>query len=309
MSPILELHRTRAAHRPGPGPMPDPLLRALDFEVGRKIEGLLSGDFRATLIGRGTELAQVRPYEPGDDVRDIEWNVTARTGEPHVRIQVAERVLTTWLLLDVSASMTFGTADRRKADVAEGVALAVGHIATRRGNRLGVMTFGDAAPRILPPAQGRAGMLRLLTALRREPPFEGPPTASLAAVLRRAHGILRSRSAIFLVSDFIGARDWRKPLIQLTSRHEVVAAEVRDPREQTLPDIGEVWMVDPESGRQLRVDTAGRHLRERFAEAARSEREEVARLLRSAHTSHVVLSTAGEWLRSLATFLANRTTR
>ena len=128
--------------RPGPGPMAEGLLRALDVSIGRRVEGLLAGDFRSNLLGTGSELAMMRPYVAGDDVRRIDWNVTARTGEPHVRVDLAERVLVTWLVLDTSVSMQFGTADRRKADVAEGVAVAVGHLATRRGNRLGVVTFG-----------------------------------------------------------------------------------------------------------------------------------------------------------------------
>src|SRR5262249_5088847 len=140
------LQRATTPQEPGPGPMPDALLRALDIRIGRRVNGLLAGDYRSALHGEGTELAQIRPYEPGDDVRRIEWNVTARTGEPHVRVQMAERVLVTWLVLDTSPSMRFGTAERRKADVAEGVAVAVGHVATRRGNRLGVVTFGDDDP-------------------------------------------------------------------------------------------------------------------------------------------------------------------
>ena len=147
---------------PGPGPMPDALLRALDVTIGRRVEGMLAGDYRSSLLGAGTELAQIRPYVPGDDPRQIDWNVTARTGQPHVRVQLAERVIVTWLVLDTSPSMQFGTADRRKADVAEGVALAVGHVATRRGNRLGIVTFGDADPRSEPPRQGRGGLIGLL---------------------------------------------------------------------------------------------------------------------------------------------------
>src|SRR6266516_2080184 len=151
--------------RPGPGPIPERLLRALDVEIGRRMEGLLAGDYRSTILGDGTELALIRPYVPGDDVRRIDWNVTARTGEPHVRVQLAERVLVTWLALDTSPSMRFGTADRRKADVAEGVAIAIGHVATRRGNRLGVVTFGGADDRALPPRQGRSGLIGLLSSL------------------------------------------------------------------------------------------------------------------------------------------------
>src|SRR6266545_8280672 len=130
---------TRSPERPGPGPLPETLLRALEIDVRRRMEGLLAGDHRSAVLGVGTELAQVRPYQVGDDVRQIDWNVTARTGEAHVRVQIAERVLVTWLVVDTSPSMRFGTAERRKADVAEGVAIAVAHMATRRGNRLGAV--------------------------------------------------------------------------------------------------------------------------------------------------------------------------
>ena len=143
MSTVHALRPTRTPGRPGPGPLPAALLRKVNLTVRRRIDGLLAGDHRAWATGDGTELAQVRPYTPGDDVRLIDWNVTARTGEPHVRVNVAERAVETWLLLDTSASMQFGTADRRKSDVAEGAALAIGHLATRRGNRLGIVTFGD----------------------------------------------------------------------------------------------------------------------------------------------------------------------
>ena len=154
---------------PGPGATPAAILRGLDLTVRRRIDSLVSGEHRSPALGHGTEIAQVRPYELGDDVRQMDWAVTARTREPHVRVHVAERTLTTWLLLDVSASMGFGTADRRKADVAEGAAIAVGHLATRQGNRLGVMTFGAHSAEVIPPLQGRQGLMRLMLALRSTP--------------------------------------------------------------------------------------------------------------------------------------------
>src|ERR671926_567143 len=169
MSSLPSLDSARTPERPGPGALPSSFLRALELSIGRRMEGLLAGDYRSILLGEGTELAQVRPYVPGDDVRRIDWNVTARTGAPHVRVQLAERVLVTWLVFDASASMDFGTAERRKADVAEGVALAIGHVATRRGNRLGTVTFGDSRPRVAAPRQGRVALLGLLAGLREEP--------------------------------------------------------------------------------------------------------------------------------------------
>jgi uncharacterized protein (DUF58 family) len=292
--------------RPGPGPMPDALLRALDITIGRRMEGLLAGDYRSSLFGDGTELAQVRPYIPGDDVRRIDWNVTARTGEPHVRVQLAERVLVTWLVLDTSASMEFGTADRRKADVAEGTAIAIGHVATRRGNRLGVVTFGDLEPRAIPARQGRRGLVGLLTALRREPSDARVGATSLGEAISRTGSIARQRSLVVVVSDFRGPRDWRRPLLELAGRHDVLALEVQDPREQELSNVGALWLVDPETGQLLRVDTRSRRLRERFAAAAAAERTDVARELASVGVRHLVLSTSGDWLRSLAVFLRRR---
>jgi uncharacterized protein (DUF58 family) len=289
--------------RPGPGPLPDALLRALELSIARRMEGLLAGDYRSTLLGDGTELAQVRPYVPGDDVRRIDWNVTARTDVPHVRVHLAERVLVTWVVLDTSASMAFGTADRRKADVAEGVAIAVGHVATRRGNRLGFVTFGDADPRTLPPRQGRMGLIGVLSALRREGGDDGVGATSLGEALRRTGALARQRSVVIVVSDFRGPLDWRRPLLELAGRHDVIAIEIRDPREQELPNAGILWLVDPETGRQVRADTRSARLRSRFATAAAAERAEVARTLAAAGARHVVLSTSGDWLRSLALFL------
>jgi uncharacterized protein (DUF58 family) len=286
--------------------MPDALLRALDITIGRRMEGLLAGDYRSARFGDGTELAQVRPYIPGDDVRRIDWNVTARTGEPHVRVNLAERVLVTWLVLDTSPSMTFGTADRRKADVAEGVSLAIGHVATRRGNRLGVVTFGDANPRGIPARQGKMGLIGLLAALRREATDERVGPTSLGEAARRTAALARQRSLVVLVSDFRGPLDWRRPVLQLAGHHDVVAVEIRDRREQELPNAGELWLVDPETGRQLRVDTRDRRLRARFAAAAADERTGLARALASLGVRHTVLTTSGDWLRSLALFLGRR---
>ena len=305
MSLLRALRAEPTPERPGPGPLPDALLRALEVSIGRRVGGLLAGDYRSTLLGEGTELAQVRPYVAGDDVRHIDWNVTARTGEPHVRVQQAERVLVTWLVLDTSPSMQFGTAERRKADVAEGIAIAVGHIATRRGNRLGLVTFGDAQPRALPPRQGRFGLVGLLEALREESDngTDRVGATSLGTALRRTGSLATQRAVVIVVSDFRGPLDWHRPLINLAGRHEVVALEIRDPREQELPNAGVLWLVDPETGDQVRADTRSEKLRARFAAAAAEERAHVARTLLAAGARHLVLTTSGDWLRALAVFL------
>jgi len=291
--------RERTAARPGPGPVSAESLEALELAIARRVDGLLAGDYRSAFAGLGTELHQVRPYEPGDDVRRIDWNVTARTGTPHVRVELAERVLVTWLVFDASASMEFGTAQRRKADVAEGVALAIGHAATRRGNRLGLVTFGPEEERWRRPRQGRRGLLLTLAALRQEPAGNG----SLADALLLLDGLAVQRSLVVIVSDFRGPRDWHRPLLHVAGRHPTVAIEIRDPREQELADVGELRLVDPETGRQLRVDTGDARLRARFADAARDEREGLVRLLASAGVRHTALSTDGDWLRPLAAFL------
>jgi len=282
------------------------MLRALQIDVARRLESMLAGDYRSKRHGPGTELAQVRPYAPGDDVRLIEWNVTARTGEPHVRVNLAERVLVTWLVLDTSPSMQFGTAERRKADVAAGVAIGVGHVATRRGNRLGIVTFGDSHPQAIPPTAGRHGLLGLLAALGRDPEEQPVGATSLGRALDTAGAIARQRGIVVLVSDFRGPLDWRTPLLRVLDRHDVLAVEIRDPREQELPNVGELWLLDPETGRQIRVDTRDARLRDRFAAAAAEERTGVARVLAALGVPHLVLSTSGDWLRPFAVFLGAR---
>jgi len=293
----------RTADKPGPGPVPPAVLRSLDLAVLRRVESLVPGEHMTPQVGAGTELAMIRPYFPGDDVRHMDWNVTARMREPHVRVHVGERALTTWLVLDTSASMTFGTADRRKFDVAEGVALAVGHVASRRGNRLGVVSFGGGRPKVMRPRQGRLGLLQLLTELRADPEGEGAGATDLGAAISGVAAVARARGLIFVFSDFRGPQSWEAPLRRLRARHGILAVEVRDQRELELTPMGDLWLVDPETGRQLQVNTSRRSVRKRFAEAAAAERAEVAAALRRANADHVILSTSGDWLRDLATHL------
>lgn len=303
------LARERTRDRPGPGPLPEALLRALDLQIARRIDGLLPGEHRTAAVGVGTELAQIRAWAPGDDVRRIDWNATARTNEVQVRLDVAERALTSWVVLDVSPSMRFGTADRRKWDVAEGVVVAIGHVASRRGNRVGVTTFGGGPSLTLPPRQGRAGLLGALLAVRGEPETERLGATSIGAALNHVARVARQRAVVVIVSDFRGPRDWRAPLLRLAARHAVLAVEIRDPREQELPNVGHLWLVDPETGRALQVDTGRRRLRERFADAAAAERAALARELASLGVPHTVLSTAGEWLRPFASFIGRKQER
>ena len=266
---------------PGPGPIPPTVLRSLDLAVLRRVESLVPGEHLTPQVGGGTELALIRPYRPGDDVRHIDWNVTARMREPHVRVHVGERAMTAWLLLDVSASMTFGTADRRKADVAEGVALAIGHVATRRGNRLGVVALGGGEPRILRPRQGRLGLLGLLAELRAEPEADLAGATSLGSAARKTAALARNRGLIVVVSDFRGEQDWEGPL--RTLRAPPRRARGRGPRPARDGAPAGRRPVAHRSRRRGGSCTSTRtaaRVRKRFAKAAAEEREEVAAALR-----------------------------
>jgi uncharacterized protein (DUF58 family) len=293
------LDRVRTPAQPGPGSVSSANLRALDLAIARRIDGMIAGDFRSAFSGVGTELHQVRPYSPGDDVRRIDWNVTARTGQTHVRVELAERVLVTWIVVDLSASMAFGTADRRKTDVAEGVALALGHVATRRGSRLGVVTFGAGEPRFRRPREGRRGLLYALDAMREAPSGGG----TLGDALKLVDGLAVQRSLVVVISDFRGAPDWQRGLLRVATRNPTLAIEIRDPREQELANVGELRLMDPETGRQLLVDTDDPVIRELFAKAADDERRELVRILSAVGVPHVALSTEGDWLRPLGAFL------
>ncbi len=306
MKTLMEaLGRERTPAEPGPGDITAESLRVLELSIGRRVDGMLAGDFRSAFSGLGSELNQVRAYEPGDDVRRIEWNATARTGQTHVRVELAERVLVTWIVLDASASMRFGTADRRKADVAEGVVLAIGYAATQRGNRLGLVTFGPDDPHFQRPRQGRRALLVTLDALRSAPTGSG----ELGPALSLVDGLAVQRSLVVIISDFRGPQDWRNPLLRVAGRHPTLAVEIRDPREQQLPDIGEVRFSDPETGHQLLVDTQDPVLREQFAKDADEDRRALAAMFASAGVPHVALSTEGDWLRPLAMFLRRRDRR
>ena len=286
--------------RRGPGPMPSSLVEALDLPVARRTAGILPGDRRAAGVGSGTELAQLRAYQVGDDVRQIDAAATARTGVPHVRVHVPERTLTTWLVIDVSPSMAFGTADRLKSDVAEGVAHVIGRLAVRRAGRIGLLTFGSGRLRLIPPRGSRPALIGVRRTLA-----EGTATAGHSDPLALAHALGRiGRVAaqpgfVVVVSDFRDYRDWMTPMGGLRMRHSVLAVEVRDPREGTLPAVGRLALIDPETGQRIEIDSNERALRERFAAAERHGREEVARELRRLRVDHAVLSTEGDWLFEL----------
>jgi uncharacterized protein (DUF58 family) len=292
------------AARQGPGPISQPLIEALDVAVNRLVSRALPGDRRAAGVGIGTELAQLRPYEIGDDVRHIDPAATARTGQTQVRLHVPERALTTWIVLDVSPSMAFGTARRLKADVAEGAALVFGRLGVRRAGSVGLVAFGGAAPRVLPPRGSKPGMVALRRTLAEGIARDGQHDPDgLAGALRRLARLTSLPGLVVVVSDFRDQRGWERPLGSLRVRHAVLGIETVDPREAELPAVGHLALVDPETGARVEVDTSNRRVRNRFAELERERRGLLARELRRLRIDHVTLSTDEDWLPALGRHL------
>lgn len=293
------------AARQGPGPIPRTVLEKLDLVVARRTRGVLPGDRPAAGVGRGTELAQLRPYEVGDDVRQIDASATARMGEPYVRLHMPERTLTTWLVVDRSPSMAFGTATRLKSDVADGAAIVISRLAVRRAGRVALCTFGAGEPRLLPPRASLPGTVAVRRTLAAGVAPDGSADErALAHALLKLGRVATQPGLVVLISDFRGQEDWIRPLGAIAARHSVMAIEVRDPREVQLPDVGHLAVVDPETGQLVQIDTSRKRVRERFAAIEAEERARVASELRHLAVQHVVLSTDGDWLKELGRRLA-----
>jgi uncharacterized protein (DUF58 family) len=241
------------------------LLRRLEWTVIRRLDGALQGDWRTLLRGQGIDLADLREYQHHDDVRHIDWNVTARLQQAHVRVFTEDREMTAWFVVDRSASMDFGSARTRKHETATAFVTVLARLLTRHGNRVGALLQGDGDDRPVPAGAGRGQVLRLLHALR-QPRSPAPPVPTrLGDGLKRAGHALHRRCAVFVVSDFISEPGWEKPLGLLAQRHDVVAVRVVDPLEQQLPDIGLLPLRDAETGEVRLVDTHDRGFRARLA--------------------------------------------
>ena len=288
---------------------PEEVLRRLELAVVRRLDGMLQGDYRGLVPGHGTEAGDARAYVPGDDVRRIDWNVTARTTLPHVRDTVADRELETRVLVDLSASLDFGTAACEKRDLAVAAVAAVGFLTARLGNRIGAVVLQGSSIREVPPRPGRDHLLALLHPVVAAPRVEGGGPADLAAGLSRLAATARRRGLVVVVSDFLADRGWEQPLRAVASRQEVLAVEVVDPRELELPAVGVLTLVDPETGRRRDVQTANAGLRARYAAAAAEQRAAIAAALRAAGADHLVLRTDSDWLVDLVRFVAGRRTR
>lgn len=303
--------RERAAGPAAPAhpPLPPQLLRQLQWPVLRPLAVALGGEERALVRSPGIELAELREYQPGEDMRHVDWNVSARMERPFVRLSQAERALDVWLLLDTSASLDWGTARCLKRDHARTFALAAAYLLARRGNRVGALFFGAQPGQAIAPAAGRTHLLRLLARIQEPPPAPRGGATDLAAALRRARLCIPRRSLVLVVSDFLAADGWQEELRRLTARHEVVAARVADPREAQLPDVGIVTFEDPETGAQLTLDTGAAGLRERFQRAAEAQAARIAAAMAACGVDQLLLSTDREVMPALVAFLRERRAR
>ncbi|MCR3751028.1 Protein of unknown function DUF58 [Lentzea californiensis] len=283
-------------------------LRMLELEVRRRLDGLLQGNHLGLVPGPGSEPGEARTYQPGDDVRRMDWAVTARTTIPHIRETVADRELETWLAIDLSPSLDFGTAACEKRDLAIAATAAVAHLTRGGGNRIGAAVSTGAESVRIPARGGLAharGMIRKIAEIDRAP--EGT-RGDLAALLEQLRRPPRRRGLIVVISDFLGEMEWQRPLRALSARHDIVAIEVVDPRDVDLPEVGTVVLSDPESGRQREV-TASALLRKEFNAAAAEHRGEVAAGLRRAGAGHLVLRTDSDWIADTVRFVVARKRR
>ncbi|MFC5219533.1 DUF58 domain-containing protein [Streptomyces coerulescens] len=287
---------------------PEQALKHLELLFTRHPYGLLQGDHSGLLPGPGGEVAETRPYIIGDDVRHMDWNATARTTVPHVRLTLADRELTTWIVLDASASMDFGTARMEKRDLAVGAAAAVAFLTERAGNRLGAQLTGPYGIRRIPPRTGRRQLLTILrAALDRPRVAPGVPEHTLADALR-ALRVLPAPGLVAVVSDFLET-GWERPLRTVARRHQVLAVETVDPRELALPDVGLLTVVDPESGRRREIPTHVRGLRERYAAAALEQRALIKRSISRAGAGHLRLRTDRDWVRDVVRYVEDQRRR
>jgi len=277
---------------------PERLLRRLEWRLGRRLDGRMQGAYRTVWHGAGIDFTDLRVYLPEDDVRHIDWNVTARVDEPYVRLYTEDRELTCWLVIDRSASMRFGA--HGKESVAADLAIALGRLVSQGGNRVGAILFDNDAQQVIPPRTGRDQILRITRELTRPFPAAKGTTTDLSRMLRLAASTtIRRRSLVFVMSDFIGDPGWERDLARLTHRHEVVVIRVVDPAELDLPDLGVIVVEDAETGEQLLVDTSDPLLRSRLATQVGLREDAVAEAMRKAGVDAHRLTTDQDLLAAL----------
>ena len=288
---------------------PERILLRLDWNVIRKLDGLLQGDYRTLFYGFGVDFADLREYQPEDDIRYIDWNVTARMDTPYVRQYHEDREVTAWFLLDLSPSVDFGTVQNQKRTMLVDFVTVIARLLTRHGNRVGAMMYGSRIQHTVPARGGRLQVLRLINDLLRQPRLSHAPFTNLKPFFDGALNSIKRRSLIFVISDFISEPGWEKPLSLLNQRHEVLAIRLWDPREVELPDVGMVVMEDAETGEQLYVDTHDKKFRKRFFDAAQKREMELNSAFKRAGVDALSLSTEDDMVRAIVRFAKQRQQR
>jgi uncharacterized protein (DUF58 family) len=288
---------------------PEAVLRRLEWTVMRRLDGLLQGDYRTLFRGFGLDLADLREYQYGDDVRHIDWNVTARLQAPYVREYHEDREVTAWFLLDLSPSIDFGSGEVRKGGVSSDFVAVLARILTRHGNKVGALFYGEDVDRVIPARSGRRHVLQILHAMHARPaPARNAPT-DLGALLEAGAHLMRRRSLVFVVSDFYSVPGWEARLGQLAQRHEVIAVRLHDPLEADLPDLGMLVVQDAETGEQIFVDTHDKAFRKRFAAAALKREQALRAAFRQAGVDALELSTEDDLVDAIRRFADMRRRR
>lgn len=287
---------------------PERILQRLDWKVVRRLDGLLQGDYRSLFYGYGIDFADLREYQPEDDVRYIDWNVTARMDVPYVRQYHEDREITAWFLLDLSPSVDFGSvpAERQKRAVLIDFVTTLARLLTRHGNRVGAMFYGDRLERTIPARSGRIQVLRLINDLLDQPHLPNAAFTDLSPLLQAGLRSIKRRSLIFVISDFISVPGWDRPLGLLSQRHEVVGVRLWDPREMSLPDIGPMIVEDAETGEQVYIDTHDRAFRERFRAAAQQREVELGTTFARTGAQLMSLSTDEDLIRAIVRLATRR---
>jgi uncharacterized protein (DUF58 family) len=285
---------------------PERILQRLDWQVIRRLDGLLQGDYRSLFYGYGVDLADLREYQPEDDIRYMDWNVTARMNTPYVRQYTEDREVTAWFLLDLSPSVDFGTVRNQKRTMLIDFVTTLARLLTRHGNRVGAMFYGSRVERTIPARGGRLQVLRLVNDLLHQPHLPRAPFTDLTPLLGAGLNSIKRRSLIFVISDFISVPGWERPLSLLNRRHEVLAVRLWDPREKELPDLGPVIMEDSETGEQLYVDTHDRKFRQRFQQAAVRREADLEQAFKHAGVDALSLSTDEDLVHAIVRFAALR---
>lgn len=288
---------------------PERILQRLDWQVIRRLDGLLQGDYRTLFYGYGVDFADLREYQPQDDVRYIDWNVTARMNTPYIRQYVEDREITAWFLLDLSPSVDFGTVQNLKRTVLIDFVATLARLLTRHGNRVGAFFYDSRIERVIPARGGRLQVLRLVNDLLKQPQLPRAPFTNLTPLLEGGLFSFRKRSLVFVISDFICTPGWERTLNLLNQRHEVLTVRLWDPREIELPDIGMVVMEDAETGAQMFVDTHDRRFRQRFEEAARQREADLGLAFKRAGVQALPLSTEEDLVQAIVRFASLRRQR